>query len=288
MDGYFFRLAAKRLNLPFIGGKQMKYISPLHEDFVRKTRRGNLLVILCRAGLLVLIVAFWEIAAKLDVIDPFIFSSPSRIIRTFAKLYGDGTLLTHLWVSTYETLAGFALGTLLGFLIATGLWWKDSLRRIFEPHLVVLNSLPKIALGPIIIVWAGTGAASIILMAVLISFIITALNMLSGFVSTDPDKILLMRTMKAKRYQLFFKLVLPANVPTLTSTLKINVGMAWVGSIMGEYLVSRAGLGYLIVYGSQVFNLDIVMTCTIALCALAGIMYGLVALAEKLALSRFS
>ncbi len=266
----------------------MKYLSPLHEKFVKKAKRKSLSVKVLRLSILIVFLILWEVSASLGIIDAFIFSSPSRIINTFFNLYTSGTLFTHLWTSAYETVSGFLLGTLLGLLIAVGLWWNETLRKVFEPYLVVLNSLPKIALGPIIIVWAGTGAKSIILMAVLISFIITALNMLTGFLSTDEGKILLMRTMKAKKRQLFFKLVLPQSLPALMSTLKINVGMAWVGSIMGEYLVSRAGLGYLIVYGSQVFNLDVVMTCTIALCVLAGGMYALVALAEKLVLRRFS
>lgn len=266
----------------------MKYISPLHEKFVKKARLNTLLVNLFRFGILIVFIALWEISAQLGLIDDFIFSSPSRIVQTFLRLKADGTLFKHVFISTYETLIGFLLGTLSGLLIAIALWWNGFLRKAFEPYLVVLNSLPKIALGPIIIVWAGTGAKSIILMAVLISFIITALNMLTEFIETDRDKILLLNSMKARRSQLFFKLVLPSSIPTLMSTLKINVGMAWVGTIMGEYLVSKAGLGYLIVYGSQVFNLDIVMTCTIMLCALAGIMYACVAIAEKLVLKKFT
>ena len=155
------------------------------------------------------------------------------------------------------------------------------MKEVFEPYVVVLNSLPKIALGPIIIIWAGTGKGAIITMAVLISVVITTINMLNGFLETDKDKIFLMRAMHANKLQIFVKLVAPANVPTLMATLKINVGMAWIGSIMGEYLVSKEGLGYLLVYGSQVFRLDLVMTCTIVLCALAGLMYGAVALLEK-------
>ncbi|MEG1923379.1 MAG: ABC transporter permease [Clostridia bacterium] len=257
--------------------------SKAHLKYLSKLRLHSSIIILSIIGVLVFFTIFWEIAAKLQWIDPFIFSSPSRIFKTFVQLYSNGTLMKHVWQSTYETILGFALGSIIGMIIATILWWSPLLKSIFEPYLVVINSLPKIALGPIIIVWVGTGAASIITMAILISFIITALNMLTAFCETDKDKLLLMRTMRAKKYQIFTKLVFPSNTVSLLNTLKINVGMSWVGTIMGEYLVSKAGLGYLIVYGGQVFKLDLVMTCTIALCILAGGMYGLVALIELIA-----
>lgn len=151
-----------------------------------------------------------------------------------------------------------------------------------EPHIVVLNALPKIALGPIIIIWVGAGGAAIIVMALLISLIITIISITSGFMSTDSNKVLLLRTMGASKMQILTKLVLPGNIPTIISALKINVGLCWVGTIMGEYLVSRSGLGYLIVYGGQVFQLDLVMASTVILCLLAGGMYFLVQLIEKL------
>lgn len=258
-----------------------------HLLYLRGQNTHKILVHAARVGVLVLLLGLWELAAQLNWIDSFITSSPSRIWNTFVELVSAGTLWHHMGVSTLETLAGFAIGTALGYAIAVVLWWNVFLKETFEPYLVVLNSLPKIALGPIIIIWAGTGKASIITMAVLISVVITAITVLNGFVATDKEKALLLRSMGANRFQIFTKLVAPANVPTLMATLKINVGMAWIGSIMGEYLVSKEGLGYLLVYGSQVFQLDLVMTCTVVLCALAGIMYGAVALLEKIVVKRF-
>lgn len=265
----------------------MDKLSLGHRQALAKEKRRKYAIVLTQIGVLALLLAVWELAATLQWIDSFITSSPSKICKTFAELTASGTLLHHALVSTLETVAGFVIGTLLGYLTAVLLWWNDFLKRVFEPYLVVLNSLPKIALGPLIIIWAGTGKASIITMAVLISVVITAISILNGFVSTDRDKIMLMQSMKASKLQIFAKLVAPANVPTLMATLKINVGMAWIGSIMGEYLVSKEGLGYLLVYGSQVFRLDVVMTCTIVLCALAGIMYALVAMAEKAVCKKF-
>ena len=265
----------------------MNYFSDRHKAYLLGQRRRKFGVLAARIGALIFFLAVWELAADLEWIDIFITSSPFRIAKTFVELCADGTILYHAFVSTYETLAGFALGTLIGYAVAVILWWNEFIQNVLEPFLVVLNSLPKIALGPIIIIWAGTGKASIITMAVLISVVITTLNMLNGFVGTDKDKLLLLKSLGASRFQTFVKLVAPANVPTLMSTLKINVGMAWIGSIMGEYLVSKEGLGYLLVYGSQVFRLDLVMTCTIVLCALAGLMYAAVAALEKAITKRF-
>lgn len=258
-----------------------------HLLFLRAQKIRKILVHLTQFGVLILLLGFWELAARLEWIDSFITSSPSRIWSTLKELIANGTLWHHMGVSTLETLAGFAIGTVLGYLIAVVLWWNIFLKDVFEPYVVVLNSLPKIALGPIIIIWAGTGKASIITMAVLISVVITTITILNGFLETDKEKALLLRSMGANRFQIFTKLVAPANVPTLMATLKINVGMAWIGSIMGEYLVSKEGLGYLLVYGSQVFRLDLVMTCTIVLCALAGLMYAFVAILEKIIVRKY-
>lgn len=262
-------------------------LSKEHIRFLKGQKRRKVFVLLAQIGTLVAVLALWELLAQTGVIDAFITSCPSKIWATFMELIGNGTLLHHAWVSTWETVVGFAIGTILGYAIAVVLWWNNFLKDVFEPYIVVLNSLPKIALGPIIIIWAGTGKASIITMAVLISVVITTITILNGFCNTDGEKILLLRSMRASRLQIFTKLVAPSNVPTLMATLKINVGMAWIGSIMGEYLVSKEGLGYLLVYGSQVFRLDLVMTCTIVLCALAGVMYAVVALLEKIVVKRF-
>lgn len=262
--------------------KNKQNFSPEHIKFLRKKRNHTIFIHIAQFGILVLFLGIWELLAQLEVIDSFITSSPSRVFQTLANFQTKGSIWRHMWVSTYETLLGFAIGTALGYFIAVVLWWNESIQRVFEPYLVVLNSLPKIALGPLIILWVGTGKTSIVTMAVLISVIITAITMLNGFAETDQNKIVLMKSMHANRFQIFSKLVAPANVPTLMATLKINVGMSWVGSIMGEYLNSSEGLGYLLVYGSQTFNLDLVMTCTIVLCVLAGIMYAVVSAIEKL------
>ncbi|MCI8524982.1 MAG: ABC transporter permease [Oscillospiraceae bacterium] len=247
--------------------------SPQRLAYLRGRRRRRTAVLLWRAGLLLALFLGWELAARLGAIDSFIVSSPSRMWETLCSLARSGDLALHVGTSVWETVAGFLLGTLLGTAAAVLLWWSPFLSKILDPYLVVLNALPKTALGPVFIVWIGAGPSSIIAMTLAISLIVTILDMHNGFLATDPGKIRLMRTLGASRRQILTKLVLPANFTTMINALKVNVGLSWVGVIMGEFLVSRAGLGYLIVYGSQVFKMDLVMTTVLILAAAAALMY---------------
>ena len=253
-----------------------------HLLYVKKVKRERKLILFLQFGILIGLLFFWELFAYLNIIDSFITSCPSKIFITIGNLITEYSLFYHIGITLYETIIGFLIAVFLGSAIALALWWSERLRRVLEPYIVVLNSLPKIALGPIIIVWCGSGSKAIIFMAVLIGIIVAIMTMLSGFLSIDENKILLLKSMGANKFQILIKLVIPGSMPTFISMLKISVGMAWIGSIMGEYLVSRAGLGYLIVYGGQVFKLDLVMASTVVLCFLAAIMYLLVALLEKI------
>lgn len=256
-------------------------ISKEHKKYLIGLKKHKIYVNLWRWGVLLFLIFIWELGAMLGWIDAFIMSSPSRIVNTIGELISEGSLFYHAGVTLLETIAGFLIATILGSLIAIGFWWYKNLNEILEPYVVVLNALPKIALGPIIIIWVGAGAQAIITMATLVCIVITVINMQNAFLSVEKEKILLMKTMHATKFQILTKLVLPASIPAFISNLKINVGLSWVGSIIGEYLVSRAGLGYLIVYGGQIFKLDLVMCSTVILCALAGGMYAIVALIEK-------
>lgn len=252
-----------------------------HIAYLKRIQRHQTFVTAMRYALLAAFLILWEVAARLGWIDSFITSSPSRVLRTLVSLYNSGDLFLHIGMTLYETVVGFLLGTLLGTAIAIALWWSPTANKILDPYLVVLNALPKIALGPILIVWIGASSGSIIAMGLLISLVVTILTVLTGFLEISEEKQLLMRTLGATKTQIFTKVVLPASVPTLMAALKISVGMSWVGVIVGEYLVSRAGLGYLIVYGGQVFQLDLVMASILVLCALAAVMYYIVAYFEK-------
>ena len=260
--------------------KNLNY-SKEHLTYLKKERNKIIAVHVSRILILTLILGLWELCAGLKVIDPFITSSPSRVIKTIGDLYENGSLFYHIGITLAETVAGFVIAVVFGYAMAVLLWSSDLVRKVLEPYIVVLNSLPKIALGPLIIIWIGTGYDAIIFMTVLVSVIVCIMNMLTGFLEVDKTKLLLMQAMGAGKATILRKLIVPASLPALMNTLKVAVGLAWIGSIMGEYIVSKAGLGYLIVYGGQVFKLDLVMTATFILCLLAGSMYGIIALIEK-------
>ncbi|MGE5544551.1 MAG: ABC transporter permease [Bacillota bacterium] len=248
-------------------------VSAEHARYLKNLKRRKAMVRSTQILLLVLLFTLWEVFARVGVIDPFITSQPSRIIDTVQTLYAEGALFKHIGVTCLETIIGFLLGTMLGVLIAIMLWWSKFLSQVSEPYLVVLNSLPKIALGPVFIVWIGAGPVAIIAMTLAISLIVTILEVLNGFVNIDSDKIKLVRSFGGTKYQILIKVLLPASFPNIINALKVNVGLSWVGVIVGEFLVSKAGLGYLIVYGGQVFKLDMVMTSVVILAIAATIMY---------------
>ncbi len=262
--------------------KDQKNYSKEHLLFLKKRRIDLAIVRALRVGLLLFLLLFWELSTRLGWSDPFLTSSPSRILSTIGSLYKEGTLFYHIGVTLLETFVGFFIAVAVGCIVALAFWWSDLCRRVLEPYIVVLNALPKIALGPLIIIWFGTGSKAIVFMTVAVGLIVVIMHMLSAFLETDPNKILLLRSMGASKFQILKKLVIPSSLPAFISMLKVAVGMAWIGSIMGEYLVSRAGLGYLIVYGGQVFKLDLVMSATVILCVLAAGMYFLVVLLEKI------
>lgn len=256
-------------------------MSEEHKIFLKKKKIRLYVTRAIQVSLLIVFVFLWEILTRYNVLDPFIVSSPSRIIKIVTRLYNNKNLFNHISTTLLETVYGFLLSTVLGTFIAVLLWSNSLLRDVLEPYIITLNSLPKIALGPIIIIWMGAGQSAIITMTLLICLIITIISMLTGFLSVDKEKLQLLKSMNANKFQVLIKLVFPSNIPTLVSVLKINVGLSWVGTIMGEYLVSREGIGYLIVYGSQVFQLDLVMASTVILCILAAVMYLFVAILEK-------
>lgn len=254
--------------------------------YMKAKRNSRVLVRSCQFSVLFLTLFLWEVLARVGVIDSFIMSQPTRIARTIAN-FQNNNLLLHIGITVLETLIGFTIGAIIGILIAFILWRYTFLSRVFAPYLVVLNALPKIALGPVIIIWVGAGMQAVIVMALAISLVVTIMEMHSGFTNTSPDLIKMSRTFGATPMQTFGKIVFPHNLHTLFSCLKINIGLSLVGVIAGEFLVSRAGLGYLIVYGGQVFQMDLVMTSVIILAILAALLYRLVVLAEYLVL-RFS
>jgi len=260
---------------------QVTEISQEHIDYLHQVKMEKILVRVIQILIFGLALLLWEICANAKIVDPFITSQPSRVLNTIVRLYEEGVLFKHIGITCLEALIGFVLGTIVGTIIAIMLWWSEFLCKVLEPYLVILNSLPKIALGPIFIVWIGAGPPAIIVMTLAISLIVTVLEVLNGFLTIDQEKIKLVHTFGGTKLQVLTKVVLPASYPTIINALKINVGLSWVGVIVGEFLVSKAGLGYLIVYGGQVFKLDLVMTSVIILGVAAAVMYQGVVYLEK-------
>lgn len=258
-----------------------KAISKDRKVYLRKQKMNKIAVLFVQIAIIVGFIAIWEIFANAGIIDSFIASSPSRIVKTFMNLTKND-LLMHIGVTCFETIIGFLTGAILGVIIAIILWWSQFLSKVSDPFLVILNSLPKIALGPVIIIWVGAGMGAIIVMALAISLIVTVLEILNGFLNTDTELLKMARTFNASKLQTLTKIVIPANIPTFINSLKVNIGLSLVGVITGEFLVSKAGLGYLIVYGGQVFQLDLVMTSVIILALVAWIMYEGVVLLGKI------
>lgn len=253
-----------------------------YQDFLQSKKRKKQLILISQVTLLILFLTSWELLAQFQIINTFLVSSPSAIYHLLIDYLRDGSLFRHIGISVLETLLGFSIGTIIGILVAIILWWSDTIAQIFDPFFVVLNALPKTALAPILIVWAGAGIQGIVVIAISISVVSTILAAYNYFTSVDKEKIKMLRSFGATKLQLLTKLILPANIKNIINIIKINIGLSWVGVIVGEFLVSRAGIGYLIVYGGQVFRLDLVMMGVFVLAICALLMYQVINLMEKL------
>lgn len=252
-----------------------------HKNYLKSIKMRKYCIVFTRILILIAFFGLWEIAGRLNIIDSFLTSTPTKMYKSFLQIYAEGTLLTAIFITCFETIIGFLLGTILGAIIAILLWWSDFVSKVLDPYLIVLNALPKVALAPIIIFWVGNGIKAIIVIALLISIVVTIISILNGFKEVDEDKIKLLKTFGASKLQILINLIIPASIPTLISALKINVGLSWVGVIMGEFLVAKNGLGFLIIFGGQISQLDMVMMSIVILSILAYLMYEMVAFVER-------
>lgn len=243
------------------------------EQFVKNHKRHHHQVSVMRTFIFLVFLVLWEVSASVGWIDSFFFSSPSGVILCFLDQLKANSLLMHIGVTLYETIISFLLVIFFSLLTATLLWCSNRLSEVLEPYLVILNSLPKSALAPLFIVWLGTGTTTIIVAGISVAIFGSIISFYTGFRQVDSEKITLIYTLGGKKSDAFFKVVLPGSVPILLSTAKVNIGLALVGVIIGEFLAARRGLGYLIIYGSQVFRLDMVITSIIVLCVIALIFY---------------
>lgn len=249
-------------------------------------RKKRIYLILAQILLLAIFLVTWELLASYDIIDEFLFSKPSAIWKMFVQYTKSLDILEHIYISVIETILGIVIGSSLGIIIASILWYFEILHKLLNPFLNVLNALPKTALAPIMIIWAGTGTSGIVVVAISILFVITILSTYNHFANIEPEKIKMMQSFNANRFQIFTKLIFPANLGNLFNVIKINIGMSWIGVIVGEFLVSRVGIGYLIMYGGQVFKLDLVMMGVIVLAICAFAMYLIVDTLEKFILKK--
>lgn len=246
------------------------------EQFIHQHKKFHLLIALAQVGLFLVLLGLWELAARLEWIDSFFFCSPSIVVKCFFRMLVGEELLLHLGFSLLEITISFVLIFLISFVVAILLWYYLALSRVLEPFLVVLNALPKSALAPLFIVWIGTGSKTIIVAGISVALFGSIINLYSGFRETDSEKMLLIQTLGGDKLDVLTKVVIPAAIPNIISVMKVNIGLALVGVIIGEFFAGRRGLGYLIIYGTQVFKLDMVLTSIIILCFLAMLLYKIV------------
>jgi NitT/TauT family transport system permease protein len=256
-------------------------VSPRHATYLRTLRIRNARVIGVQIAALVVFFGLWQFATSWRFIDPFITSDPVAMAYKLVDLIKDGSLGYHVFVTVFETLVSFAIGTVIGIVVAGMLWWSEFLSDVAEPYIVVLNATPKIALGPVFIIWLGATINAVIALAVSISLFVTILSVFSAFRQVDREKLILVKALGATKWQQFRKVVFPSAVPTIVATLKVNIGLSLIGTIVGEFLAASAGLGSLIVYGQNIFDMSLVMTCLVLLTAIAGVMYYAIVLLER-------
>ena len=251
------------------------------KKFLRRQQLCKLYIFWSRILILAGFLLLWQVSSDFGWIDRFYFSSPIAIAQLFWHDITNISLLSHIGITLLESGVSFLLIILFSVLIATFFWFYPSLGEMFEPFLIILNSLPKSALAPLIIVWLGTGPRTIILCGMSVGIFGCILNLYQSFAQTDPERLKLIETLGGTKLQAFTKVVFPGNIPTFISLSKVNIGLALVGVIIGEFLAGRKGLGYLIIYGSQVFKLDMVILSIVILCTIAMGIYGLLNLLEK-------
>ena len=256
-------------------------MSAIQMHYLKQMKRLKYKITLARILLFAGFITLWEVAAYAGWIDDFIFSSPSKIVQCFAGMAADWSIFLHIGVTIYETLLSFLLVIAISILMAVLLWFSPKLSEIADPYLVVLNSLPKSALAPLLIVWLGANKTTIIVAGMSVAIFGSILNLYTSFHTVDAGKLMLIYTLGGSRFHALYKVVLPCSLPAIISNMKVNIGLCLVGVIIGEFLAAKEGLGYLIIYASQVFKMDWLLMSILLLCILATILYSLINLLER-------
>lgn len=256
-------------------------VSATHQKFLQDYKKNKVKIRIAQWSIFVFFLFIWEFSSRVGWLNSFIFSSPSRVLKTIVNMGRDGSLFYHTGITLLETFVSFALVIIIGLAVAVLLWWNDSISKVLEPYLVILNSLPKTALAPIFIVWLGNNMKTIIVAAVSVAVFGSIITLYSNFQAVEEDKMKLIYTFGGTKKDILFKVILPSNIPSIISVMKVNIGLSLVGVIIGEFLAAKAGLGYLIIYGSQVFKLDWVIMSIVILCIVASGLYGILSYVEK-------
>ena len=257
-------------------------MSSYQHAYLLSIQRQRRMILLTQILLCVLFVLSWEISTRKGLLNDFIFSSPSRIYRAFQIMLFDGSLMHHVGITLFETFLSFFIVLVMGISLSMLLWWNKYISNVLEPFLITLNSLPKTALAPIFIVWLGNNMKTIIVCAISLAIFGTIISLTSHFNQMDSDKLLLIRTLGGTKKDILEKVIIPGSIPNIISNMKVNIGLCLVGVIIGEFLAANEGLGYLIVYGSQVFKLDWVLMSIVILCIMAAVLYMMINLVEKM------
>ena len=250
--------------------------------YLKRIKKDKLIINFFRVFICILFIVIWELLSKFNLIDTFMFSSPSSIIKTIIDLYKDNNLFIHIFTTLYEIIISFIIGSIIGFIISSILYLFDRLNKILDPYLTILNSLPKVALGPLIIILFGANTNSIIIMALLISVIVSIMNINSIFKSTDINKTKIVKSMGGNKLDILFRVVIPSNYLEIIDSFKVNISLIFVGVIMGEFLVSKQGIGYLINYGCQILNMNLVLSGITLLVILTILLYSIILLTDIL------
>ena len=265
----------------------MNELSDNQQKYLLSHRKHRRFVRTFRILILFTFLFIWEFTANTGIIDSFIFSSPSKIALCFWGMVLDKSIFLHTGITLYETLVSFLLVIIISILIAVTLWFSTKLSEILDPYLVVLNSLPKSALAPLLIVWLGATKTTIIVAGMSVAIFGSILNLYTSFTTVDPGKIKLIYTLQGHKFQALTKVVIPCSIPAIISNMKVNIGLCLVGVIIGEFLAAKDGLGYLIIYSSQVFKMDWLLMSICLLCIMATLLYSLINLLERWCNRRF-
>jgi NitT/TauT family transport system permease protein len=248
---------------------------PVQKDWPAATILG------VQIGILAGIVALWEIAAETGVIDAFFWSQPSAIFHTLTIFFTTGEAFTDIGFTFRSTILGFFIGTCAGSALGLSFWWSRNYAAIVQPYIICFESLPKLALAPLIVLVFGIGIASKVAIATALTLVVSTLTAYAGVKAVDADGEKLFYSLGATRAQVFRKLVIPSCLPWIISVLRVNIGLALTGAIVGEFIASQHGLGRAILYAGQTYDIAIVWVAVFVLSTLAVIMYVTVSWIER-------